>query len=51
MKIHYFISLFTISLAGYFAYINSDAWPWFLGIGTFMYLTSVGAGIKESNKK
>lgn len=51
MKTQYFISLVTISLAGYFAYMDSSAWPWFLGTGAFMYLTSVGAEIKESKKK
>ena len=50
MKIQYIISLTTILMAGYFAYVNSDAWPWFLGVGTFMYLAEVGSEIRDGTK-
>tara|TARA_Y100001938_G_C8088414_1_gene433522 strand:- start:1577 stop:1741 length:165 start_codon:yes stop_codon:yes gene_type:complete len=50
MKIQYIISLITITMAGYFAHLNSDAWPWFLGVGTFMYLAAVGSDMKDVTK-
>tara|TARA_R100001082_G_C4294092_1_gene129482 strand:+ start:129 stop:281 length:153 start_codon:yes stop_codon:yes gene_type:complete len=50
MKIQYFISFTTICLAGYFAHLDSSAWPWFLGAGAFMFLTTIGAEINKDKR-
>ena len=46
----YLISGITLGGSVGLAYSNIAAWPWFLGVGTFLFFTTIGAEIKKNDR-